>query len=125
MQVIKDTASSQAEVVLDWRALDRPTRDYTAFVHLIDEEQAIVARYDQPPGGSGNPTHLWAPNEVVRASFPLQLPAGVELDDLMLRIGLYDPLTGERLPIMNVTDGQAIAPDGTYLLIPFTAGMTP
>jgi hypothetical protein len=125
LRITKDTANRLAEVVLGWRALDRPSKDYTTFVHLIDQEQTIVAQHDQPPGGSNNPTHLWAPSEIVRTSFPLQLPAGVELDDLMLRIGLYDPLTGERLPITNVTDDQAIAPDGTYLLIPFTAGMTP
>jgi hypothetical protein len=125
LRVIEHTANSLAEVVLGWRALDRPTRDYTAFVHLIDQEQAIVAQHDQPPGGD-NPTHLWVPNEIVRTSFLLQLPAGVELDDLTLRIGLYNPLTGERLPIMNMlAEHQTIAPDRTSLLIPFTAGLNP
>jgi hypothetical protein len=118
LRVTEDSANSQVEVVLGWRALDRPSQDYTAFIHLIDQGQAIVAQYDQPPGGSSNPTHLWAPNEMVRTSFSLPLPTGAEQDNLVLRIGLYDPLTGERLPIVNLTDNQTIAPDGTYLQIP-------
>jgi hypothetical protein len=120
LQVRKDAGGSQMEIVLAWRALDRPGQDYTAFVHLIDSEQAIVAQYDQPPGGGDNPTHLWAPNEMVRASFPLQLPPGVEPDGLTLRIGLYDLNTGDRLPILSLVNDQVTAPDGTYLLIPLT-----
>jgi hypothetical protein len=118
LRVEEDAANGQAQVVLGWRALDRPSQDYTAFVHLIDPTQAIVTQHDQPPGGVDNPTHLWAPNEVVYASFPLQVPPGVRLEDLTLRIGLYDPITGERLPITNLANELAIAPDATYLLIP-------
>ncbi len=121
LRVEEDTTNGQAQVVLGWRALDRPSRDYTAFVHLLDQEQSIVAQHDQPPGGVDNPTHLWAPNEVVHASFPLQVPPGVRLDDLALRIGLYDPITGERLPITNLADELAIASDASYLQMPLRA----
>jgi hypothetical protein len=118
LRVQEDTTNGQVQVMLGWRALDRPSQDYTAFVHLIDQGQSIVAQHDQPPGGVDNPTHLWAPNEMVHASFPLQTPPGVQLDDLTLRIGLYDPITGERLAITNLANESAMAPDATYLLIP-------
>jgi len=121
LRVEKNADGSQMDIVLDWRALDRPSNDYTAFVHLLDPEQALVAQYDQLLGGFDNPTHLWAPDEVVHASFPLRLPAGVELDEMTLRIGLYDPITGNRLPILSLANGQVRAPDRTYLLIPVTA----
>jgi 4-amino-4-deoxy-L-arabinose transferase-like glycosyltransferase len=121
LQVRTDADGSQIEVGLELRALDRPGNDYTAFVHLIDGEQSIVAQYDQPPGGGDNPTHLWAPNEAVRASFPLQLPPGVKPDDLTLRIGLYHSGTGDRLPLLSLANGQFRTPDRTYLLIPLTA----
>jgi hypothetical protein len=118
LRIEEDAANGQVQVVLGWRALDRPSQDYTAFVHLIDPAQAIVVQHDQPPGGVDNPTHLWAPNETVHASFPLQTPSGARLDDLTLRIGLYDPITGERLPITNLAYESAMAADATYLLIP-------
>ncbi len=118
LRIEEDTANGQVQVVLGWRALDRPSQDYTAFVHLLDQGQAIVAQHDQPPGGVDNPTHLWAPNEMVHASFPMQTPPGVRLDDLTLRIGLYDPITSERLAITNLANESAVAPDATYLLIP-------
>lgn len=121
LRVEKNAAGNQVKIVLDWQALDRPAKDYTAFVHLIDREQAIVAQHDQPPGGVENPTHLWAPDEMVRASFPLQLPPDVELDELTLRMGLYNPVTGDRLPILSLENDQFSAPDGTYLLVPLTA----
>jgi hypothetical protein len=118
LRIEEDAANGQVQVVVGWRALDRPSQDYTAFVHLIDPAQAIVVQHDQPPGGVDNPTHLWAPNETVHASFPLQTPSGARLDDLTLRIGLYDPITGERLPITNLAYESAMAADATYLLIP-------
>jgi hypothetical protein len=117
---VQNSGDSQIDVILTWRALDRPGNDYTAFVHLIDSEQTIVAQYDQPPGGVDNPTRLWAPNEMVRASFPLQLPPGVDPDGLTLRIGLYDSNTGDRQPVLSLMNDQVTAPDGTYLLIPIT-----
>ncbi|MCB0257330.1 MAG: hypothetical protein KDI55_26715, partial [Anaerolineae bacterium] len=124
LQVQEDAAHPlQIEVVLDWQALDRPTNDYTAFVHLVGRDQDILAQYDQPPGGGDNPTHLWAPKEVVRSVFPLKLPAGVDLAGASLRIGLYDPLTSDRLPIVGLATDQASVPDGTYLLVPLRAGM--
>jgi hypothetical protein len=117
---VQTSGGSQMDVILTWRALDRPGNDYTSFVHLINSEQAIVAQYDQPPGGVDNPTHLWAPNEMVRTSFPLQLPPGVDPDGLTLRIGLYDSNTGDRQPVLSLVNDEVTAPDGTYLLIPIT-----
>lgn len=111
------------EAVLDWQALDRPEMDYTAFVHLVDQDQKIVAQYDQPLGGVTNPTHLWAPKETVRAVFPLRLPAGANVDDLTLRIGLYNTYSGDGLPILGVVADQVNLPDRTYLLLPLAAAM--
>jgi 4-amino-4-deoxy-L-arabinose transferase-like glycosyltransferase len=121
LQVDRSADGSQMTVVLGWRALDRPNKDYTAFVHLLDAAQTIVAQHDQPLGGVSNPSHLWAPNEMVRASFPLQVPAGVEPDDLTLRVGLYDPITGDRTPILSLANSQVKAPNRSDLLIPLTA----
>jgi hypothetical protein len=57
---------------------------------------------------------------MVRTSFPLQLPPGVDPDGLTLRIGLYDSNTGDRQPVLSLVNDEVTAPDGTYLLIPIT-----
>jgi hypothetical protein len=115
LRLEKDLQNGQIVVELGWRALDRPGRDYTAFVHLVDQEQNMVAQSDQPPGGVDNPTHLWAPQEIIHSQFLLQLPAGIDPEGLVLRIGLYDPMSGARLLILDLAEGPATSPDGTYL----------
>ena len=89
---------------LGWKALARPTTDYTAFVHLIDDKGQIITQHDAPPGGQENPTRLWAPGETVRSSFILELPEGVNAAGTRLGIGLYEPVGGKQLPVTATAD---------------------
>jgi hypothetical protein len=104
-------------VELAWRAADRSTTDYTAFVHLLDEAGQIIAQHDAPPGGVDNPTGRWAPGEVVRSVFPLELPGGTNAAAATLRIGLYEPVSGRQLPVTASGDPQASADAQTYVLL--------
>ncbi len=109
--------SDQLEVTLAWRALDRMSTGYTAFVHLLDTEQQIVAQNDQPPGGIDNPTSRWAPAESAHTVHQLAVAPGTDLDQLVLRIGLYEPVSGLQLPI-TATDDPTLAPENaTYLIL--------
>jgi hypothetical protein len=104
---------------LGWRALGRSPTDYTAFVHLIDASGKIVAQQDQPPGGPANPTSLWVPGESVRSSAVIQLPANGDLKDLKLRMGLYEPVSGNQLSVRLATGKTAgIEEHGTFLILP-------
>lgn len=105
-------------VELGWRAVDRSTVDYQAFVHLLDSAGQIVSQQDAPPGGTTNPTSLWAPGETVRSTFALEIPDGLSEDGLTLRIGLYEPVGGRQLPVSSVDDTTADISGGTYVLIP-------
>jgi hypothetical protein len=111
----------QIQVVLDWQALDRPIADYTAFVHLLNGQQEIVSQHDQPPGGLERPSHLWAPGEMFRSRFTLERPTDTEADELTLRIGLYEPISGNQLPLEKIVEDWAGKPGDTYLLIPLNA----
>lgn len=120
-QARSDPADAQRLLVdLGWQALDRSTTGYTAFVHLLDAAGQIVAQYDAPPGGVDNPTNLWAPGEVVRATFPLALPAGLDSAGLQLRIGLYEPVSGRQLPITGGAAPPVDTSGGLYLLVPLS-----
>jgi hypothetical protein len=105
-------------VDLGWKALDRPTTDYTAFVHLIDNKGQIITQHDAPPGGQENPTRLWAPGETVRSSFILELPEGVNTAGTRLRIGLYEPVGGKQLPVTAAADRSTAVPGDTSILLP-------
>ncbi len=114
-----DPSNSQRLLVeLGWTANDRSTTDYTAFVHLIDDEKQIQAQQDAPPGGLENPTHLWVPGETVRSTFFLDLPEDVVLSELRLRIGLYEPVSGRQLPVTATMDESIATPGASYVLLP-------
>ena len=102
---------------LGWKAQDRPTTDYTAFVHLVDDKGQILTQHDAPPGGQENPTRLWAPGETVRSSFLLELPEGVNTAGTRLRIGLYEPVGGKQLPVTATADRSTAVPGDTFILL--------
>jgi hypothetical protein len=109
---------SRLQVVLGWQVLDRPSTDYTAFVHLLDARGEIIAQHDAPPAGADNPTHLWVPGTSVRSSFPLQVPSGTEDGELRLRIGLYEPVSGTQLALASTDDSSAGRPGDTFVIVP-------
>lgn len=109
-------AADMLEVSLAWRALDRMPTGYTTFVHLLDATGQIVAQHDQPPGSVDNPTSRWAPGEEALTVHQLTLPPDADLGELVLRIGLYEPVSGLQLPI-STADPTVAANDATYLLL--------
>jgi len=91
---------------LYWRALARMDRDYTLFIHIIDQRGERVAQRDLPLRHSDYPTSHWQPGELVvdQADLPLPaLPPGTYRIDL----GLYDGATGVRLPLQATAGGTA------------------
>lgn len=108
------------EVDLALRALERPTTDYSAFVHLVDGANNIVAQYDQLLGNTENPSSLWVPDEIVRASFPLSVNPEQPVESLRLRIGLYEPVSGRQAAVSEceLVNGTC---DASYILLPFAS----
>jgi hypothetical protein len=94
-------AGQPETLTLDWASRARPTADYTVFVHLVDQSGRLVGQADAPPIGGKYPTSVWDSGEIFADShvIPLdpQLPAGV----YRFEIGLYQPATGQRLPILD------------------------
>jgi hypothetical protein len=84
---------------LTWQVLQAPGRDYTVFAHLLDSQGVQVGGYDEPMTGGVYPTGLWAAGEVVTHTHTLRIPVGMPDGDYNLVLGVYDPGTGERLPV--------------------------
>ena len=74
-------------------------QDLHVFVHLVDENGHIIAQADGQPADWTRPTTGWAPGEFVIDRHTLSIPGDLALDAHALHVGLYDPDTGERLPV--------------------------
>jgi 4-amino-4-deoxy-L-arabinose transferase-like glycosyltransferase len=83
-----------------WDVRARPEADYLVFMHVLDAQGNRVAQIAVPPGGDSlPPTGAWQPGEQFGVPLPLDLPAGLPAGDYQVVLGLFDPVTGERLPL--------------------------
>jgi hypothetical protein len=56
----------QVTVAIEWITPQRPTTDYSVFVHFLDADGALVAQADQPtPVYAAYPTSRWSAGETV------------------------------------------------------------
>ncbi len=88
-------------VTLYWQAQAQLKQDYAVFVHLVDETGSIIAQVDEPPLKSFYPTSAWAPGEILNDTHAVTLPADVRPGRYQVFVGLYDPATGDRLPVID------------------------
>jgi hypothetical protein len=100
-------------VDLQWEARRTPGADYKYFVHLLDENDALVAQFDGMPCHWTYPTSLWKAGESVADQAPVDLrsvPAGT----YRLAIGWYVPDTGQQLDGVDAA-GQSLPKDRLLL----------
>lgn len=91
---------NRLNVTLLWEAIGEPTKDYTAFVHLIDSDGNQVSGYDQPPAEDRFPTSHWQTGDRSLSQFVLRLPPDLPPGRYELWTGLYSDVQGaERLPV--------------------------
>ncbi len=89
---------------LHWQALTPPAKNYTVFTHLLDAAGNLSAQQDNPPQQGYYPTSWWDPGEITLDPYTLPLPPDLPPGEYTLRIGLYEPATGQRL---SLKDGKA------------------
>ncbi|MBA3531202.1 MAG: glycosyltransferase family 39 protein [Ardenticatenales bacterium] len=99
----------RVSLTLYWKALQQPTRGYKVFVHLFDAQGTVVAQSDSIPMSWGHPTTDWLEGEIIPDRVRLGLSNDVPPGSYALFIGMYDEVTGERLPL--IFDGQRQAGD--------------
>jgi len=106
-------------VTLHWRALQTTSIPYTVFVHLLDQNQRVVAQSDQMPGAGTRPTTGWVPNEYIADVYDLPIKRDTLPGDYRLEIGMYDARTGERVPVTG-PDGKVVPGSEMRILLPQT-----
>jgi 4-amino-4-deoxy-L-arabinose transferase-like glycosyltransferase len=93
------------ELVLHWRLLEKPTRNYSIFAHLLDRESQIVGESD----ANWYAADFWweGGGETLLSYFPLQVKPDTPPGEYQLEIGVYHQESGERLPVCD--NGEMVA----------------
>jgi hypothetical protein len=87
----------------EWGAVASPAIDYVVLAQLLAPDGRLVAQRDLAPSGGSARTSTWRPGmPAVTDRMALRVPAGTPPGDYTLILGLYDPATGARLPVMGV-----------------------
>jgi hypothetical protein len=95
-------------ITLYWQSLSKMEKDWSVFVHLLDENDLIIAQRDTFPGLGLYPTRLWSVGEAIADRYVLTLPETAHSPSrAKFEVGLYDFYTGERL--------EAFGPEGELL----------
>ena len=103
-------------VRLVWEAIGSAEIDYTVFVHLLDESgQRLLGQGDSPPVNNSYPTSIWEAGETIIDFHQISWIANGK--PLRFMLGLYDPVTGQRVPIEGA-DNQAIEGNALELGLP-------
>jgi len=109
---------SKLKLTLHWRSERRMETDYKIFVHVFDPATGVpVAQDDAMPHRGAYPTKFWGPGEAVEDVIPISL-RGVLAGGYGIAVGVYDPATMERLPVMDGAgrpqpDGRLVLPGET------------
>lgn len=94
-------------LVLYWEAVSPMETSYVVFTHLLGEsynpqrENFIWGQVDSVPLGGSYPTTGWSVGERVRDEYRIPIEADAPAGEYELEIGLYEPVTGERLLVYS------------------------
>jgi 4-amino-4-deoxy-L-arabinose transferase-like glycosyltransferase len=96
---------------LHWQALARPDRNYSVFLHLVDEHGQVVGQADSYPGAGSRPMGDWMPGDTVVDTHVITVPdtAATPACDCQLTMGVYDSSSGRRLTLPYGRDEVPIA----------------
>jgi hypothetical protein len=107
--VRREPDGARVQVTLYWQAAQAIDFDYSAFVHLVDASQALLAQQDHAPGEDRRyPPTAWLPGDLVADPHWIAIPPGVDLRACRLRVGMYNWQTGQQL-LVTAGEGRGSA----------------
>jgi hypothetical protein len=90
------------QVVLQWETKTQLNVDYVVFLQLLDQQNHVVGQRDAQPQP---PTSTWLMNKATLNQHGLFIEPGTPPGKHRLIVGLYDPATGQRLPLKEQGTG--------------------
>lgn len=98
-------------LTLYWQSQIQMDRNWSVFVHVVDDQRVIVAQRDRYPGEGTLATTLLHPGQTFADRYVIPLPAATYSPAAaQIRVGLYDLLDGLRLPIVGDGDEVTLVP---------------
>lgn len=97
--VISVERGSAVRFSLYWVAKEQIDISYTVFIHLVDEGGRIWAQRDSLPQDGDFPTDQWMAGDVIVDHYSIIVPAETPPGDYLLSIGMYDPISHQRLRV--------------------------
>ena len=103
----------ELDLTLFWQTADPVARDYKVFTHVLGEvyhaesENFLWAQQDNEPVNNKRPTTTWRAEEVIVDPYEMSLPLNAPAGTYTVEIGLYDPISGERLHVVGETGAAA------------------
>lgn len=96
-------AHSALRVRLYWRALVAPSASYHVFVHVLTDDNRLVAQHDGIPVNGAYPTYTWQAGQFIVDEHLVPIDANLAPGRYRLQVGLYQIENGERLPVRGLT----------------------
>jgi len=108
-----DARSGSLTVTLYWKADALQQQEHAVFVHVMSGEQTTITQQDLVPGADrGFPPQVWWAGDVVVARHEIDVRADLVPEVKEIRVGLYDPKSGARVPVMSDDSAQV-----TYVVL--------
>jgi hypothetical protein len=119
----EQTAESLA-VHLRWRCVKPPGLEYRCFIHILDRNGKVIGQLDHDLAADNPPALTWLPGDIAFENLLFPLPADRSGGAYRLRLGLFDPQAGDRLPatILSGGSGFSLADGSTAVLTPGAPG---
>ena len=112
-------ASNGTTLRVYWETADEVSSDWVNYIHLHDDRGERISQFDGPALAGVQPTSQWQKNALYIDLRHLDLQPGLQPGNYLLRIGLYNLESGERLPFQPQDSALRHFENG-QLLIPFT-----
>jgi hypothetical protein len=97
---------SRFVLTLFWNTLERPTDDWSIFVHLRDANNATMLTADHQPYKGYVPTSRWPPGRIIKDTVWIEIPPNMPPSRYSIWTGLYRWDTMERLPLQDDVSGE-------------------
>jgi hypothetical protein len=97
-------------LTLYWQAQQPVAQKYKVFTHLLGEvyninsDNFLWGQQDNEPVNSSRPTTTWRSGELIVDSYAIPIDALAPPGTYQIEIGLYEPITGARLPLLDGGD---------------------
>jgi hypothetical protein len=93
-------AGSEVPLTLYWQVSRALGKDYTVFIHLLGDDD-LIGQGDGPPLDNAYPTSFWSVGETLADTHRLRISSDAKPGKHRIVVGLYDPISGQRLPVLD------------------------